>query len=295
MSRADPVCVQCGKKREGRWARPKGSAGYTVPNWWCYVCLPEGMGRGEEDEVPVKASPKPQVGLVRIDPTKVRTEGMQLITPLKAEAQELEVVDAESYLVADQLLHRIIGVRKTWKDRMEKIIRPQRQAIDALYELNRDVDRPLEAQETAVRHKMKTFKLEEQRQIQAAEQAQRAEQERLQREAEEAQRKAERAATPQMAGRLRAKAEAFLEKAEEVAQEEAPTPVIAASSTTRPKKVVTLDSFEKVIMGIADGDIPLDCVEVNWKRIREYFKDDPAGVESWPGFKVIDDIQIVGR
>lgn len=234
-----------------------------------------------------------KVGTVLPAPVNVQAqkeEGLKLITPLQSDVEALTVKTAEDYEEADHLLHRINTVRKTWVERTEKIIRPIRQGLDELYALNREVTKPLDVLEAAVKGHMKAFKLEEQRLIQAAANEAR----RLEEEAQAQLRKAELAATPQLKGRLQTQAARTLQQAIQVEQH-APMPVMAATSTTRPVKVPGVSNLSKFLKGIADGYIPADCIEIKQGKLNTYYKDDPEGFEAWPGVTVTSDVQIVGR
>lgn len=236
------------------------------------------------------ATPPVTVLPARIDQDQEKAEAQRLTSPLAAAVGALQVTNNEEYQEADTLLARIRAARKTWGDRLEKIIRPIRTGLDEIYALNREGDKPLAALEDGVKHKMKVFKLEEQRQLQAAQN----EQDRLNREADEARRRAEAAATPQLAGRLMNQAARAEQKAQTVYLN-TPLPVAAAQSTTRPVKGIRVKDPIKFHKGIAEGYIPLDVTEVRQGKLNTYLKEDPEGVECWPGIEVYDDVQIVGR
>jgi uncharacterized membrane protein YqiK len=237
----------------------------------------------------------------KVNLDEARKEGQALMQAIHPEVQELTVRTDDDYLVADAILGRIKKARKTWTDRMEKVIRPIRQGLDELYALNRDVDKPLADLEEGVKGKMKAFKLEEARLLREADERKRQEEDRLRREAEEAQRKAEAAKTPQLRGRLEAQATRLVAQAEVVSQQDTPEPIRGTSSTTRPQKRVRIKDLVHFLQGIVDGYVPEDCVnnprvlDAMQPTLNNYFKDDPVGMEAWPGVEVYDDVQIVGR
>lgn len=292
------LCVLCGKKRDGRFTRRRGAAGggwsegHSLPFWFCYSCLPLGDGRDEDGAV---MAPKAVTPTTRVDPQKIQQEGLQLLTPIQAEVVALHVRTAEDYLAADGVLHRIRVARKTWGDRMEKIIRPIRTGLDEVYKLNRDVDRPMEVLESRVKDAMKMFKLAEQRALQAAEDARRAEEDRLRREAEEKRQAAEHATTAQMRDKLTAQAQRAEAQSETAAQEELPEAVHGMSSTTRPLKKVRVTDLTAFLQGIIDGYIPDDYVAIIQSKLNTALREDPEGMKAWPGVEVYDDVQIVGR
>lgn len=231
----------------------------------------------------------------------VKQEGLQVLEPLAHSVDGLEVITPADYHRADQVLHRIKAARKTWSDRMEKIIRPIRQGLDELYGLNREVDKPLEALEETVKSRMKSFKVEELRQLRAAEAERERETARLRREAEEKAAAALKATTAQMKGRLQAAATRMVQQAMVVEQQETPAPTIAESSTTRPVQKVRIANLTHFIQGIVDGYVPEDCIDnpkvldALQSKLNAYFKADAEGMKAWPGVEVYEDVQIVGR
>lgn len=223
-----------------------------------------------------------------------KTEGLALVTPLSPLVASLTVVDAEGYLRADALFGRIKTARKSWKERMEKIIRPIRSGLDELYALNREVDAPLAKLETAVEGKMIAYKQEERRQLQAAEN------ERIQRE-QEAQRKRDALAAKEAAAKtayMKAKlAEQVAEAEAEVAEAQQPVEeaVQGFHSSLKSKKVPKVTNHLAFVGGIAEGLIPADCITLNMTRLRAYYKEDPESVAGFPGVVIVDDDQIAGR
>lgn len=222
-----------------------------------------------------------------------------LIPTLKTEVNDLVVEDDASYQYADELLERIRQPRKLWKGIwtriQEKTIKPIRAGLDELYALDRDVDRPLEALETSVKAKMRDFKLEEQRQLQAEQAARDREQQRLLNEARKKEEAEQNARTAAMREKLRLQREALEAQAAEVEEQAAPEPVTAVHSAPRTKRAWRLKSIEDFCVGVAEGSIPAECIALVTPIINRYYKDNPEAVESWPGLEGFDDIQIAGR
>lgn len=226
----------------------------------------------------------------------------QILTALPSLAHEVEtlrVVTAADYEAADRLLGRIRGSRGIWKPIWERIqeraITPIRQGLEELYQMNRDVEKPHDLMEAAVKAKMKAFKQKELADAQAAERARIAEEDRLKRLAEEAQRKLDQARTPQMRGKLTAQVQQTQQQVATVQQQVAPVPVRGHDSTTRVKRRPKVRDIYRFCQAIAEGDIPTDCILLVQSKLDEYFKEDPATVTGWPGVVIEDDIQIVGR
>lgn len=224
-----------------------------------------------------------------------RDEGLKLISPISMEVEDLEVFDADTYAVADALFGRIKKARRTWTERMEKIIRPIRTGLDELYSLNREVDKPLGKLEDAVEAKMKIYKLEEARQIRDAERLQQAELDRLQREADAKEAAALNARTAQMRGKLEAARQRIVEQAEVVLTQEIVAPVQGEKSSTRSLRLCRVSDLLAFASGVATGTIPTACITVNTPELNRQFKRDPTLVEGWPGVEGYDDVQIIGR
>lgn len=296
------VCTNCRKKKPGRYTRVKGSSGrgsdkgMTIPTWQCWSCLPAGQGAGETDET--TAPVKPGAAAVVVSPTvvKAREEGSHLVGPLQTEVMGLVVDDAESYLVADQILGRVQTARKTWGARMERIIRPIRQGLDEIYALSRDVDKPLAAIEATVKRQMTDYKLEEARLLRAAEEERLAEERRLQRDVLERIEKESAARTKQMRGKLALARQQAEDRLEKVQAEEAPAPVMGTSSSTRATKKWRITDFGAFVLGVTKRDsLMADYLVANTPRMNQLFKDNPESFKEMAGVEVYDDVQIVGR
>lgn len=324
-------CILCHKPRVGRFTRRKDQAGggwdqgRHLPAWYCYTCLPAGQGRDEEEEPVAKttvvSSPKRITfsenpsAITRFEPApsdaKAKAEVMLVASSLKDEVTELTVTDAGSYAYADSLLGRVLSAKKTWAGIwgriQEKTIKPIRSGLEGLYEMDREVSKPLVALETSVKKTMGDYKREEARQLQEAERARQAELARLQEEANERIRQAQLAATPQMKGRLTAAAARLQNEAAAVAVQEAPEAVQGEHSGTRTVpawRIVNLDAFLAAVGGYHERDMtslptantpPPECVIINTVYINKLFKTSPEVVASWPGVEVFDDQKIVGR
>lgn len=298
-------CVVCKKNRPGRFTRVKEpgtigkgwpSRGKGLPAWYCYTCLPAGSGSDETKDTPMPVKTPAPVVLAKMgDLSKTKQEGLAVVSPLQVQVDTLEVLTAEDYALADTLLARVRTARKTWNERMERIIRPIRTGLDELYSLNREVDKPLMRLEESVKGQMKEFKLIEQREIAAAEQKKFEAVEKLRREAEEKQRQAEAARTPQVRGRLMVSSERLQQAAVVVEQQETQAPVQAVSSSSRKLKVVKVKDILAFCGAIADGAIPHDMIIVHPGPLAKAYKENPEEVAQWPGIEIVDDVQIVGR
>jgi hypothetical protein len=247
------------------------------------------------------APPAPKLTMI---PAGAEERGTSLLAPLQPDVDGLQVVDAESYEEADQILNKVQTARKKWNAEMYGAdgksgpIPSIRTGLDALYALNRKIDKPLELLEASIKSKMQAFKLEEARQLRAAQDAREAETRRLAALEQEALRKAAEAPTPQLAGRFVKQAE-HAAIALEVAQEQpAPQPVQAFNSATRTVKKWRLANPLAFAKAVADGTYDTGYVGVSEDAVRlfnEMLRTDPEGLGAYPGIEVYEDIRIVGR
>lgn len=252
-----------------------------------------------------------QAGMVEATTLAITTQA--IIPTLESEVNELEITDDTLYSYADGLLGRVQQARRSWGNIWGRIhartIKPINDGMEALYELNRDIDRPLETLEKKVKGAMKGYKIDEQKRIAEAQRQKDEAANKLRLEAEAKQRQIETARTPQLKGKLAAAVVKLEQEAEAVAQTETPAPVQATHSGTRyiPKwRFITTDeemespdpvpaSFRLFLQAIIDGKIPIEAILPNEKYINLVFKDTPEKVAMWPGMEVYDDPQIVGR
>lgn len=252
-------------------------------------------------------SPKPHVVPTML-PAGVEERGSSLLAPLQPSVEALEVLTAEDYEEADRLLSRVQVARKSWAAEMygpESDPKKQtgpipsiRRGLDQLYALNRKIDQPLEALETSIKGKMKSFKLEEQRQLQAAERAKQDEIDRKQREADALTAKALSAATPQLAGRFANQASRLDDQIEEVKATPLAAPVQGFSSQVRTKKKWRVAKMSDFLTACLDGTLGLEWATISPEgkaTLDQVLKDDPDSLAAYPGIEVYDDINIVGR
>lgn len=245
---------------------------------------------------PTALTTQPNAQLIRM-----KAEGSRLITPLEADVEALTVTSPEEYEAADVLLGDISKARKEWGSKIDPIREPLQEAraaadkaLKATNALFREVDTPLEILERRVKRLMADFKLEEQRAIEEARQAE-AE---AARELEEAAEREANARTKEMRERLarqRQQAERTLEKAAQAAPEETK----GEHSTAKTVKLWRLRERDDVAIIIAkaiiSGQIPTAVLSVNAAFVQQQFRMDPTVVAQWPGFEVYEDIQIAKR
>lgn len=241
------------------------------------------------------------LAVAKVSQGKVQTQVVTLAT----EVEELAITDEDSYLYADGLLGRARQAKAMWTpvwDRIqERVIKPQRAALEGLYELNRDIEQPITRIEQAVKAKMKAFKLEEARQLQAAEDARQAAAQALIAEAQAKEAALQQAKTPAMRERLRAAVDNLTTRTEAVLMAETAAPIRGESSNTRTTKKARIKSLEEFIGFLLDDSVYLPSysfkadllIMLNTAVQARYTKDKSVGI--LPGVETYDDIDIVGR
>lgn len=246
----------------------------------------------------------------------VRTQGFQLLTPLKPAVDKLTITSATGYLDGDELLGRIRNARAKWAQLMEPISGPNERALKELKEqakaikaLDAEVDGPLGILEAQVKAEMRAFKLEEPRQLHAAEEEQRRESDRLRREAEEVARREQAAKTAPMRAKLAEKRVALETQAAHVEADPDVNlhPVRGGSSSSRRVRRVTITNLPAFLTALKPyeprgglyefGHPPLSVVDVAslQSAVTAIYRSQPKLVETWPGVEIVDDIVIAGR
>lgn len=266
---------------------------------------------------PLPATQPPNPALV-----KARTEGIQLVSPLKPAVDALVIVDGEGYIHADALLSRIKTARALWATKIAPIRGPIDKAITELKNslvgikaLDSEVDGPLEVLQEKVRRAMAEYKIEEAREIREAQEEKDRQAARIREEARKKEQQAIAAKTPQLKAKLE-QARADLEATATLVETNVPTPVQAASSATRwvtkvrisdpVKFVAALKSYtpragiyelghppltiltHKTLRNgeMREDDSPLDAMRAEVSKI---FSVQPGVVQTWPGVEVYDD------
>jgi hypothetical protein len=226
---------------------------------------------------------------------KARSEGMGLLSPLKSEVLSLEIQDEEGYQMADILLSRVMTARKTWLGRINPIVKPIYDSLQLLYALRGDFDDPMKEYEAAIKGKMKTYKLEEARQLRIAEDARLKKIDDDRRAAEEKQAKADAAKTKGMKQKLETQAAALIQNAEILEVGGPAQGATATHSTVRSKKKAEVTDLVALLKGIIAGKVPDDLISINQVELNSAYRIDAEEVASWPGITIVDDINISGR
>lgn len=305
--------------KSGRFTRPKSGAPgkwsqgdsqtRSIPNWYCFICLPPGQGRDEESQVPTsaaKSSPTPVSGGIAILVAKDREKGLALAGPLLKELEGgITIATEDDYLHYDNLLGKIRNTRKVWgtiwEAIQERIIKPQREALDGAYSVNREIDKPLEEGEKIIKGELAAFKERERKQLEAANRERDRAAEELQRQIEQTEQQAAAARTAPMRAKLETRRQQ-LETQQQTVIEDVPTQVIGSASSTRDVKVLHVTNLRLLMayLDTQDGDaIPLrlGIIEAAADVLRRSGKTQARRDEigGWPGVELRTQIQIVGR
>lgn len=234
-------------------------------------------------------------------------KGLALINPILKELEGLEVVDEPSYLEADAMLGKVRNSRKTWATIWSaidtRIVKPLRESLDGAYAINREVDRPLEQAEKAIKLKMGAYKEAEARQIAAADREREQEAERLQAEIEDAARKEDAAKSPVMKRRMAMQRE-ILEGQQQEVIETVALPVIGSAATTRVVTYPVVVNLQQLAVALLVGTLSkkesgmrarvIDAVNAVLKA-EARTAERKAEIAAWPGCELKSETQIVGR
>lgn len=232
--------------------------------------------------------------------------GLALVNPLVEQLSAITIEDEASYLQADALLGKIRNALKQWGTVwdmiQDRVVKPQREALDGVYSVNREVSGPMEKAEKLLKSKMKDYKDEEAKRI-AQEIADRdAETDRLQQQIDDAKRREEMAKTPQ-ARRVAQRQIVALDSTQQAVIENTPMAVQGSSSSTRTVKVPIVTNLQHLMMALSVGSLKAETAL--WDKIYESVqaiiktegksqarKDE---MMTWPGITIQDETQIVGR
>lgn len=232
-----------------------------------------------------------------------RQQGLALIGPLKQSVSSLVVKDNEDYEHASSLLSRIKGAKAHWTERINPIIEPIRAGLDLLYGLRKDIVDPLEDMEAQVKTAMKTFKVEEAKQLRAAEEAKAKQEAELRRLADEKEAKELQARTKPMRDKLAQQRAELEQRLATSKAAEAPAPIKVSGSSTRtvkkwrlsPNSPVAFTELLNYILTNKLEDITA-LVTIDPAQMDAYFKICKPDVGEWlPGIEVYEDISIAGR
>lgn len=246
-------------------------------------------------------TPKPALGL---NIEREHQKGLALVNPLLEKLHELKVVDEESYLVADELLGRIRqGLKQwgvVWETIQERVIKPQREALEGVYSINREIAGPLEKGEKALKASMGAYKTAEADRI-ARENIERdREAQRLQDEIDRATALQQQTKSPVARGVLTRNINR-LNTMQQGVMETVPTPVVGAASSSRVVTYPELENLQAFAVALSVGSLKAHPIRalvieaINAVLKGEGTKDVKAEMAQWPGCKMGRTTQIVGR
>lgn len=237
-----------------------------------------------------------------LTPLTAKKEGLALVNPLTAAVEGLRVRTDDDYREADELLGRIRAGRRKWALRLSEVLDPAKAAVTAakkalqsVQTLHEEFDAPLATLESAVKDKMRLFKLEEARQLQAAEAERVQEAQRLRLEAEKKQAAEAKAKTAPMRQRLAEQREALEQQAAEQEAAPAPAAVKGAMSAARHVQKVRVLLLGELGQAVSRGYLPESVISVNLSVLLAYFKAHPELHPANFGCELYDDVVIAGR
>lgn len=225
----------------------------------------------------------------------VKRQGLPLLS-IKAKVIAVRAPKTqEQYEDADQLLGQVSVALKKWDAMIEPILGPLKRAEREIKSamagskaLDKEIRTPLEEMSDMLRAGMKSFKVEEQRQIQE----QQREREQIQRELERQQEvaaTAPRAQTRQKAEQNIAAIESRLESDPEI------IPTSGIFSGTRSKRAWRVVNADEFYTAVAANDIPREAAPVDAVYMNRMFKEHGEALGTWPGVEIFDDIIIAKR
>jgi hypothetical protein len=224
-----------------------------------------------------------EVSKSQIDAVRAHSQALERISYFKTLTPQFnKITSEEQYLEADNILGQIQSFKKWWEPIIQKPIKYIRAGLEALYELNREVTRPIEAVEKAIKDGMRNYKLEEARIKREVEQE--LERKRLELEAR---------VTKKLPDAIKVKVQQQIEEVQMAQQQiEEIEGVSGFSSHTRLRKIWEIVDMYALIKAVARGEVPQDVLTFNKSTINAYWKQDPDTVSNWPGVISKDDITV---
>jgi hypothetical protein len=255
----------------------------------------------------------------------IRKDAILTISPLETKANAIVIKSWDDYTAADQVLINIKEARKSpIFDRLNGLIKPLKEAVDAYYKLRREIEEPLDKAETSIKGKMRQWQIEDAEVKAKAERERQAAIAKAEEEARIAQEKLKKAVTKPMMNKLaESKARLDQKRAELESQKTAPAPKAAGSAPRKMKKwrVVSMAKFvlslveAPVIMKTArvvdsllgytpvvfkaeaEGGLGLmSLLTIDKAQMDAKFSLDQPEIGEWmPGVECYEDITIAGK
>jgi hypothetical protein len=227
-----------------------------------------------------------------------RAQGLSLINPLKIRVEAIEIKDADDYALADETLTAIMLAQKAWEGRLDPIISPIRSGLDLLYDLKRDILKPLQSLEKIVKGRMVEWKSIEKAKVQQALQEKEEAERVLQKELADKEIAEAKARTKPMLDRI-LEQKSRLQQALVDKQNEIIEPIKVAGSSARSRKVwKTKDKLAFVKYLVKDRPDLLSLIQIDSVQMNALFKlqRDELELGEWmPGIEIEEDINIAGK
>lgn len=312
MSPSLGQCVKCHKKRRGRYTQPHGSR--SVQMWHCYVCLPEGQGN-DEGPTPPTTAVDVYTPVAKKKGKLATTTGDNLgLDALKAkaaayggtvleDAKALELVTAEDFKLADILLGEVGTRQKGWGSIWTLFydisLRKVREGLEAAYELNRSVTKPMEEAEKVIKAKMKVWRRGEDERIAQADRKRVDEAQQLEAQIEQTEARIQTTTKPLLRTMLMGNLSNLQDKQAEVFSN-TPERVETAHSEERERKrpaVTNLMLFATAVhVGQLKGNeqLHIDLAEALEGVLRKQ-KKGGADIYTWPGVEEVSEWEIAKK
>ena len=249
----------------------------------------------KEADITIAILPIPAVNKLTI--IKARAAAMTVTAEILELAKDLVVSTTDQYHTADDILHKIKVAQKRAGEPFEEAIRPTQQGLAGLYAIRREVENPLIDLEVVVKEKMRVYKIEEHKRLQA----ERLEQERLQREEQRRLDKAEEehqrlaSAMVSSAGAVAITFDNVESTVVAIPTAPVSQPVRAASSSARAIKRWRVTDFGLLVHAVDLGMVPEDILLIESNFVNQQLRIDSTVIDEWPGMETYDDFQIAGR
>jgi hypothetical protein len=216
-------------------------------------------------------------------------------TPVLTDANYITVTDQASLSTADLYLKRIRDARSGVNEKLDPIIRPVYEGLQALYALKRELSDPLDLAERELKHKMTDFHMAQRR----AEELERHKvEEETRRLSELAQAEVAKSQDTGLSAieraRAKVKAKQAVVEAVTVAQPVV-IPVRATNSSFIPTEKWEITNLKEFLKGIIDGTIPEEMVSVHAVNMNAMWRMNKGKVKGWPGVRMVEGGRVAGR
>lgn len=226
---------------------------------------------------PVEVVDPKEAAKLQVEAIKAQGKALERVNTFEAmiPAEGVIITSDDDFAAWDEVLGRIRGFNGWWEPLIRKPIDHIRAGLDALYEVNREVTKPIAVVEAKIKEGMRQWqlqKLEEKR--------------KLEQELENKRRQLEqKAQTPRVQEQIE-QLDYSIEQVQAVPLSD------AEFSHARVGKVWEVQDMAAFLRAVVSGLIPVETIMLNEKQINTYFRQSQETVASWPGVTVKDNVTI---